>query len=47
MEFDGCSSINNEALGELNILKDYLTSLKINDCVNISDQGIMSLEELK
>ncbi|KAL5234108.1 hypothetical protein ACI65C_001518 [Semiaphis heraclei] len=47
MEFDGCSSIDNEALDELIILKDYLKCLKINDCKNVSDQGIMSLEQLK
>ncbi|KAL4148174.1 hypothetical protein QTP88_002458 [Uroleucon formosanum] len=32
IEFDGCNSINNEALGQLNILKDYLKNLKINNC---------------
>ncbi|KAL4148175.1 hypothetical protein QTP88_002459 [Uroleucon formosanum] len=47
IEFDGCNSINNEALGQLNILKDYLKNLKINNCVNVSDQGIMSLEQLQ
>jgi len=47
MEFNGCSSIDNEALDELNILKDYLKCLKINNCENVSDQGIMSLEQLK
>ncbi|CAH1714463.1 ATP synthase subunit s, mitochondrial-like [Aphis gossypii] len=47
IEFDGCDSIDNEALSKLNILKDYLIALKINDCVNISDQGIKSLEQLQ
>ncbi|XP_060836286.1 ATP synthase subunit s, mitochondrial-like [Rhopalosiphum padi] len=47
VEFDKCDSINNEALIKLNILKDHLTNLKINDCVNISDQGIRSLEQLQ
>ncbi|KAL4112522.1 hypothetical protein QTP88_016293 [Uroleucon formosanum] len=47
VEFDGCNSINNKALIELNVLKDNLTSLKINDCVNVSDRGIISLEHLK
>jgi len=47
VEFDGCNSINNKALIELNVLKDYLTSLKIKNCVNISDQGIISLGHLQ
>lgn len=47
VEFVGCNTIDNEALSKLNILKDYLTSLKINGCVNVSDQGIMSLEQLQ
>jgi len=47
IEFDRCNSINNTALSELNILKDYLKNLKINGCVNVSDHGIMSLEELR
>ncbi|XP_060861901.1 ATP synthase subunit s, mitochondrial-like [Metopolophium dirhodum] len=47
VEFDGCKSINNKALVELNILKDHLTSLKINNCANVSDQGIISLKHLQ
>lgn len=47
VEFVGCNTIDNEALLKLNILKDYLTHLKINGCVNVSDQGIMSLEYLQ
>jgi len=47
VEFVGCNTIDNEALSKLNILKDYLTDLKINGCVNVSDQGIMSLEHLQ
>ncbi|XP_025202484.1 ATP synthase subunit s, mitochondrial-like [Melanaphis sacchari] len=47
VEFDGCDSIDDEALSKLNILKDYITDLKINDCVNVSDQGIRSLEQLQ
>ncbi|CAI6349751.1 unnamed protein product [Macrosiphum euphorbiae] len=47
VEFDGCNSINNKALIELNILKGYLTSLKINNCANVSDQGIISLKHLQ
>jgi len=45
--FVGCFTIDNEALSKLNILKDYLTNLKINGCINVSDQGIMSLEQLQ
>lgn len=46
IEFIGCNTIDNEALNKLNILKDYLTNLKINGCLNVSE-GIMSLEQLK
>ncbi|XP_026808056.1 ATP synthase subunit s, mitochondrial-like [Rhopalosiphum maidis] len=47
IEFVGCNTIDNEALSKLNILKDYLTNLKINGCLNVSDQGIMALEQLQ
>ncbi|XP_008186984.1 ATP synthase subunit s, mitochondrial [Acyrthosiphon pisum] len=47
VEFVGCNTIDNKALSKLNILKDYLTNLKINGCINVSDQGIMSLEQLQ
>ncbi|CAI6365752.1 unnamed protein product [Macrosiphum euphorbiae] len=47
VEFVGCHTIDNEALSKLNILKDYLTNLKINGCINVSDQGIKSLEQLQ
>lgn len=47
VEFVGCNTIDNEALHKLNILKDYLTHLKINGCLNVSNQGIISLEHLQ
>uniref|UniRef100_A0A2S2P5R6 ATP synthase subunit s n=1 Tax=Schizaphis graminum TaxID=13262 RepID=A0A2S2P5R6_SCHGA len=47
VEFVGCNTIDNEALSKLNILKDYLTNLKINGCLNVSDKGIMALEQLQ
>uniref|UniRef100_A0A2H8TXU9 ATP synthase subunit s, mitochondrial n=2 Tax=Melanaphis sacchari TaxID=742174 RepID=A0A2H8TXU9_9HEMI len=47
VELVGCHTIDNEALNKLNILKDCLTNLKINGCINVSDQGIMSLEQLQ
>jgi len=46
MEFDGCNSINYKALMKFNMIKDYLATLKIIGCVNISDWG-MSLEHLQ
>jgi len=47
MELVGCNTIDNEALSKLNIMKDYLTNLKINGCINVSDPGIKSLEQLQ
>lgn len=47
IEFVGCHTINNEALNRLQILKNCLTSLKINSCINISDEGIIGLEHLQ
>lgn len=47
MAFIGCHTITNEALRKLDILKNYLTSLKINGCVNVSDEGILALEHLQ
>jgi len=45
--FVGCHTINNEALSKLGILKNSLTSLKVNGCINVSDEGILSLECLQ
>jgi hypothetical protein len=45
--FVGCNTIDNEALHKLQILKESLTSLEIDYCVNISDEGIIELEHLQ
>lgn len=47
MAFVGCHTITNEALRNLKILKNYLKCLKINGCVNVSDEGILALEHLQ
>lgn len=44
--FVECPSINNEAIGKLEILKDNLTDLKINGCSNVSDKGILTLTNI-
>ncbi|VVC27728.1 Hypothetical protein CINCED_3A003958 [Cinara cedri] len=45
--FVGCHTINDEALSKLKILKDNLTTLKINGCMNVTDKGILTLEHLQ
>jgi len=45
--FVGCHTINNEALSKLNIMKNHLLNLKINGCVNVSDDGILALGDLQ
>lgn len=45
--FVGCHTINNQALNKCSILKNSLITLRVNDCLNVSDIGILSLENLK
>lgn len=45
--FVGCHTIDNKALSKLQIVKDCLTSLKINGCLNVSDEGVLALEHLQ
>lgn len=47
MSFFGCNTVDNEALSNLKILKNNLINLKINGCVNVSDKGILSLDQLQ
>ncbi|XP_050545776.1 ATP synthase subunit s, mitochondrial-like [Daktulosphaira vitifoliae] len=46
VSFIGCNSVENEAIKKLIILKDCLEYLKIIGCVNVTDSGILSLEQL-
>lgn len=43
----GCNTINNEALKELLVLKDNLTRLEINGCMNVTGEGILKLQNLQ
>lgn len=47
VSFVKCHTINNKALHMLHTLQDSLTTLKISDCVNVSDEGILELEHLQ
>lgn len=44
--FIGCQTVNNEALSQLENLKDSLTNLEINSCFNVSDKGILALAKI-
>lgn len=39
--------MNNEALKQLENLKDNLTNLEINGCFNVTDKGILTLENIQ
>jgi len=43
----GCQTIEDQALNKLSILKNNLGVLKINGCLNVSEKGVISLENLK
>ncbi|XP_025419550.1 ATP synthase subunit s, mitochondrial-like [Sipha flava] len=45
--FVRCSTIDNEAIQKLQILKDSLKSLKIDSCENVFNEGIIELEHLQ
>lgn len=42
-----CFYLYNNALPRLSVLKDTLTTLEINDCTSITDEGLRSLKALK
>lgn len=47
MALVGCQTIEDQALNKLSILKNNLGVLKINGCLNVSEKGVISLENLK
>ncbi|XP_050527838.1 ATP synthase subunit s, mitochondrial-like [Daktulosphaira vitifoliae] len=47
VSFIGCNFIENKAMNKLKVLKNSLKCLKVISCVNVSNSGIKSLENLQ